>query len=545
MATAPTLAQAIRAKYPGAYDDLSDSSLEAQVKAKYPGAYDDFPATAASGSNAATIAAPDTSVSHLAYVGLKQTASDLFHGFANLIGSARPTPDHPDPIDALIAHQVIDPAHDQVTKAREAFQQGRYSEAAGHAMAAAIPVIGPMAASVGEQIPETQTGTPEHRAQAAGHILATVAQGALPDAMDAAGDALPAVKAAMDARAAAKPVAGAGRFSVDLLKAIPPSPKAPYSPLDVARGMPYLSAEHASAPITTVETLRDGADSGITQIEDKMTSYANAFPGATIDTHPLDAARAVLATGARASDMAIGMKELDDLGLDQPITLGQADDIRHRLNAENKATLAKNTYDAATARETDPAFAAREAAANSIREGFYDKLEQLGVPGVADLRRDEGSLIKIRNAAQNQVYKGAQSVPKTGASPLTAKLIRGGASGAGAALGATVGGPAAPITAAAGATIGNDLATRFLPPNLTRDALVERAFTNLQAAAPTYPAVPPPSPVRGLLPPAPTPLGGIPARLESQMSVSHAASRVVRDPVTGRFKRIFTSEAQP
>lgn len=40
-----TLAQRIRAKYPGAYDDLSDSQLESSVKAKYPGVYDDMPAT--------------------------------------------------------------------------------------------------------------------------------------------------------------------------------------------------------------------------------------------------------------------------------------------------------------------------------------------------------------------------------------------------------------------------------------------------------------------------------------------------------------------
>lgn len=42
-----TLAQMIRAKFPGAYDDLSDQDLESQVVAKFPGAYDDIPRTAA------------------------------------------------------------------------------------------------------------------------------------------------------------------------------------------------------------------------------------------------------------------------------------------------------------------------------------------------------------------------------------------------------------------------------------------------------------------------------------------------------------------
>ena len=36
------LARMVRAKYPGAYDDLDDATLEAKVLAKYPGAYDDL-----------------------------------------------------------------------------------------------------------------------------------------------------------------------------------------------------------------------------------------------------------------------------------------------------------------------------------------------------------------------------------------------------------------------------------------------------------------------------------------------------------------------
>src|SRR5262245_10840655 len=40
-----TLAQRVRAKYPGAYDDLSDAQLEQSVRAKYPGVYDDLPSS--------------------------------------------------------------------------------------------------------------------------------------------------------------------------------------------------------------------------------------------------------------------------------------------------------------------------------------------------------------------------------------------------------------------------------------------------------------------------------------------------------------------
>ncbi len=42
-----TLAQRIKKKYPGQYDDLPDADLEAKIKAKYPGQYDDLPTTTA------------------------------------------------------------------------------------------------------------------------------------------------------------------------------------------------------------------------------------------------------------------------------------------------------------------------------------------------------------------------------------------------------------------------------------------------------------------------------------------------------------------
>lgn len=41
------LGRTVKAKYPGAYDDLTDEDVGRRVKAKYPGAYDDFTDTAA------------------------------------------------------------------------------------------------------------------------------------------------------------------------------------------------------------------------------------------------------------------------------------------------------------------------------------------------------------------------------------------------------------------------------------------------------------------------------------------------------------------
>lgn len=57
---------------------------------------------------------------------------------------------------------VIDPAIDQGKKAVQNFQQGRYSEAAGHSAAALLPMLGPAAANIGEKL---GTGDPEQMSQ--------------------------------------------------------------------------------------------------------------------------------------------------------------------------------------------------------------------------------------------------------------------------------------------------------------------------------------------------------------------------------------------
>lgn len=56
-----TLAQRVRAKYPGAYDDMDDVQLESAVLAKFPGVYDDIPKTTAGAAPSATTGMPTQS----------------------------------------------------------------------------------------------------------------------------------------------------------------------------------------------------------------------------------------------------------------------------------------------------------------------------------------------------------------------------------------------------------------------------------------------------------------------------------------------------
>lgn len=159
-----TLAQIVRAKHPGVYDDLSDAALDASVRAKYPGVYDDIPK---SGPNQVTAKPEDFTE--------KPPPQTLGRFIGSTVKSLLPSTTLSDyvegplyaarhPIDSakLISSAMYGGSADQGAKAKEA--AGRImsaptiggkvaatSEAIGHA-AGMVPVIGTPAAQAGEQI---------------------------------------------------------------------------------------------------------------------------------------------------------------------------------------------------------------------------------------------------------------------------------------------------------------------------------------------------------------------------------------------------------
>jgi hypothetical protein len=327
----------------------------------------------------------------------------------------------------------------------------------------AVPVFGPAAVAASRDVQNKD-------------FLGAAIDAAAPTVMGAAagevGKAASARASAADQAAAAqKPIKAASDFNSGL----PASKSAPYTPADYAAAKPYLDAEHADTPIKTVEDLQSASDSAIGKIEDRLQAAIKKNPGTILDANPLDDVKAVLSKNARGQTFVdAGVKELEDFKLDQPLTLDRADAIRSQLNAENKATLKKNNYDVATARKADPAFAAREAAAESLRNGIYDQLEAQGMPEARQLRQDEGSLIKIRNAAQNQIFNGDKIVASQAAPHPAAAIAAKAAPSIGASIGGGVGGgPGAFI----GERAGEAAAKMLLPERLTRNAFIERSFS--------------------------------------------------------------------
>jgi hypothetical protein len=293
----------------------------------------------------------------------------------------------------------------------------------------------------------------------------------------------------------------------DFKNAIPPAKSANYTEMDYQAARPYM--DHANAtgsPIDgTAQSVVDALDSKISENEAKLAHVIDANPNEIINTNPVDEVRQALQGNIRQSFFEEGMKALEDYPVgfqrgsdplnptnDPPLTLRRADDIRHQLNADNRAAMkGKNNYDYANMMQTDPAFAARNAAAESLRNGIYDGLKKLGVQDADQMRLDEGSMMKVRDAALRQLNKEQTKVKASVKEPgkakkMASKAVKTGGAAAGAGVGALTHLPgAAEVGAGLGSMAGGAIGEAIeggVP--LTREQLIQRAFENPQHVQP-------------------------------------------------------------
>lgn len=151
MPTIPgTLAHRIRTKFPGAYDDLDDATLEAKWDAKYPGAYDDLPrSTLPTKPVSAEDFAPARAPQGSAVGRFFSNAGEMLNPVTMVTGLASAIRHPVDTAQAMVGSQM-----GEFGKARDLYQQGRYLESAGHGLAGSLPLLGPVAAGAGEQLAE-------------------------------------------------------------------------------------------------------------------------------------------------------------------------------------------------------------------------------------------------------------------------------------------------------------------------------------------------------------------------------------------------------
>lgn len=273
----------------------------------------------------------------------------------------------------------------------------------------------------------------------------------------------------------------------DFSKAIPNTGANQYGVDDWDTWRSYAEPHHEKVqPITSVKDVAESAEYEREKLENDAMSYTHgdAYRNQPLQTHEggneaMDYVRQALAGHDRVqpgfSDRAIDA--LQNRFNTTDLTLEEADELRKEINRINRATLKQNSWSLSDAEASDPAFAAREALNDYIKQTIEQRLQDLDVQGVRENRLDQASLVRIRNAAEAALRRNANigdvRVRGTGEAGMgrqgLAWTVRRGAEAGGAAV-------AGPWGAAAAGGMTEPLINRIVKPDLTRDQLIERSM---------------------------------------------------------------------
>jgi hypothetical protein len=276
-----------------------------------------------------------------------------------------------------------------------------------------------------------------------------------------------------------------------LIKGVPRTGERMYEREDIATAMPHINA-HSTEPITTVQEGLDASQKAISGIAERVRGYVLASPNDQVAGNAWQRMMNRLGNSQQDDFTRRGLAWIErkyGSKLSQgSISLKDADEIREELNAFNRKAMNDTRTNKADLQKTDPAFAARENLAESLRNDIYDHLEVAKqIPGVRDMRRAEGSIMKLRNAFEGALPRADTAVG--GTAPFAA--VRDLADVATRLSGANA------LTHGAASRVARS------PANRTANEMVERFHRIRPYDDPaTYPAVPPP-----FVPPPPGPPG--------------------------------------
>lgn len=312
----------------------------------------------------------------------------------------------------------------------------------------------------------------------------------------------------------------------DFQKSIPSGPgKAAYEQEDIDRVRPYLDRYHTTvSDIKNPEHVYDALEHQRQGIENEIKpwtqgKYANE-PLKIEDAAgtPVSLKQKLVEALKDDEDQRPGftekaLKTLDDYNTTD-LSMSEGDKLRKTLNDDNRAVLQKDRMDINTARATNPDFAARYELNNILRDGIYDRLEDKGVLNAREMRQDEASIIKVRNAADRMIPRGESTVKGTSeVGPIrqgAAWLAKKAGIAGGAAIGASTEIPGgAELGAVGGGMLGEKVASLLSPEDLTRNELLQRSMdVRATQGAPRQLDVAnaqPSNPPAEAIPPAPSP----------------------------------------
>ena len=341
--------------------------------------------------------------------------NEIEHGAGGLIGLNTKGEFAPIERARAIAHRYITgPAGEHIGKAEEALQRGDTLEAIGHGTAAALPLVGPWAASLGEQAGTGDIGG------ATGQGLGTIAAGELMAHPTMIGKSLKALGGGT-ADVLHNPLNIGLSAEERITKAIRPRARATgWEEAIESPGVQRAIAEyHAESPIKSMDEFKDA----IPQIKDslwneKVQPALDRQGPRAVDMKPVgEQVRAAITPEMREFHPE-KVQGLEDLAtkLERARTVEEADRLQKYANAQLESYYNKYPTGRRSAFATNPETMEWELARRGVRDQLLKTLEDAGETEVRDARKDYGNLTTIQKELERKVNvnarKSTMSLPR-------------------------------------------------------------------------------------------------------------------------------------
>ena len=417
---------------------------------------------------------------------------ELEHGAGGLVGlNAQGEFDPTSKWQAVVKKNITEPAAAEWEKGT---QEGGLP-GIGHKVAAAVPLVGPWAASLGERAGTGDVGG------AGSEALGTIAAGeALPHAPEAVRDVTNKITKGT-------PLTDAGKLEAAKQQALvvkkPSMTETEYA-AKVSDSMPELQkiAQDNAGKINTPRKAASALTNQISLMEAPISTHLETLTGPEDMVNPqdyhaglaqsIDQALAKNPGQLTPKEIEAAKKQVLEFIGDQPKTLAEIEGNRRRLNTDAESYFSARPADKRVMDASDATAIAQRAAGDYLRDKLYGDqrttglLERAGVTAqdqagnpvsMRDFRKRVGNLIDIRNHFEDAIVRAEQTGDW---SPF--EKLRSGPSLAAGGIGA-VGGLAAggPIGALFGTLLGEGAKAwgdylRSKNPNLN----VQKMFRNLE-----------------------------------------------------------------
>ena len=301
-------------------------------------------------------------------------------------------------------------------KALAAAKDGRYSEAAGYGLATALPVVGPMAAGMGEKLGDGKVS------EVAGELLAgaavpKVAKGAMKVATKA-GRAEIAVAGTQAIDKVKTTMVGPPNPVVQMTQALRPKSTKTNFGADVDRAMPELKVSESALgrPIASVgdviEAVKIAKERVWSQVEQAMGPQMQA----SLDASPIaDAIQKSVPSKIRLEDPRAAAAILDVADkYRRTFTVQELETLLQDTNAKLESHYGKYPGQKRSALRSNPEVAHDVAMAEATRDLINKWIDQPGQgAGMQELKRRYGSLRSIEEEAYRRKNVADRQAPQS------------------------------------------------------------------------------------------------------------------------------------